>query len=78
MINSAGNLLKKRITKKGKLVRTEKDKIANKVSEIRKKNNKAISGFVLSNDGNKMKINNNGEENQVKFDDTLTKYLVYP
>jgi len=52
-----------------------KDKIANKVSEIRKKNNKAISGFVLSNDGNKMKINNNGEENQVKFDDTLTKYF---
>ncbi|MBI5122942.1 hypothetical protein HZA75_03740 [Candidatus Roizmanbacteria bacterium] len=52
-----------------------KDKIANKVSEIRKKNNKAISGFVVSNDGNKMKINNNGEENQVKFDDTLTKYF---
>ena len=52
-----------------------KDKIANKVSEIRKKNNKAISGFVLSNDGNKMIINNNGEENQVKFDDTLTKYF---
>ncbi len=52
-----------------------KDKIANKVSEIRKKNNKAISGFVLSNDGNKMKINNNAEENQVKFDDTLTKYF---
>lgn len=52
-----------------------KDKIANKVSEIRKKNNKAISGFVLSNDGNKMRINNNGEENQVKFDDTLTKYF---
>ena len=52
-----------------------KEKIANKVSEIRKKNNKAISGFVLSNDGNKMKINNNGEENQVKFDNTLTKYF---
>lgn len=52
-----------------------KDKIANKVSEIRKQNNKAISGFVVSNDGNKMKINNNGEENQVKFDETLTKYF---
>lgn len=52
-----------------------KEKIANKVSEIRKKNNKAVSGFVVSNDGNTMKINNNGEENQVKFDDTLTKYF---
>ncbi|KKQ64649.1 MAG: hypothetical protein US86_C0018G0001, partial [Candidatus Daviesbacteria bacterium GW2011_GWA2_38_24] len=52
-----------------------KDKIANKVLEIRKKNNKAVSGFVISNDGNTMKINNNGEENQIKFDDTLTKYF---
>jgi len=50
-----------------------KDKIANKVSEIRKLNNKAVSGFVLNIDGNGMKIDNNGETNQVKFDDTLTK-----
>lgn len=52
-----------------------KNKIANKVSEIRKKNNKAVSGFVVSNDGNKIKINNDGEENEVKLDDTLTKYF---
>jgi hypothetical protein len=52
-----------------------KEKIANKVLEIRKKNNKAVSGFVVSNDGNQMKINNSGEQNQVKFDDTLTKYF---
>lgn len=52
-----------------------KDKIANKVSEIRRQNNKAISGFVLSINGNAMKLSNNGggEVNQVKFDDTLTK-----
>src|SRR3989344_9565956 len=50
-----------------------KDKIANKVSEIRKKNNKAVSGFVLNIDGNTMKLSNNGEVNQVKFDNTLTK-----
>jgi len=52
-----------------------KDKIANKVSEIRKQNNKAISGFVLNIDGNTMKLSNDegGEVNQVKFDDTLTK-----
>ncbi len=52
-----------------------KEKIANKVSEIRKQNNKAISGFVVSIDGNKMQIKNDEEENQVKFDDTLTKYF---
>jgi hypothetical protein len=50
-----------------------KDKIANKVSEIRKENNKAISGFVLKIDGNTMKLNNTENVNQVKFDDTLTK-----
>jgi len=52
-----------------------KDKVANKVLEIRKQNNKAISGFVLNIDGNTMKLNNSGdgEVNQVKFDDTLTK-----
>lgn len=52
-----------------------KEKIANKVSEIRKQNNKAISGFVVNIDGNKMQIKNDEEENQVKFDDTLTKYF---
>ncbi|MFA5769931.1 MAG: hypothetical protein WC894_00360 [Patescibacteria group bacterium] len=50
-----------------------KDKIANKVSEIRKQNNKAISGFVLKIDGNSMKLSNTEEVNQVKFDDALTK-----
>ena len=52
-----------------------KDKIASKVSEIRKKNNKAVSGFVVRNDGDKIKINNDGEENEIKFDNTLTKYF---
>ncbi len=52
-----------------------KEKVANKVSEIRKKNNKAVSGFVVSNDGNTMKVNNDGVENLVKFDDALTKYF---
>ncbi len=50
-----------------------KDKIANKVSEIRKQNNRAISGFVTSIDGNNMKLSTTGEVNQVKFDDSLTK-----
>lgn len=50
-----------------------KDKIANKVSEIRKQNNRAISGFVTSIDGDNMKLSTSGEVNQVKFDDSLTK-----
>lgn len=50
-----------------------KDKVANKVLEIRKQNNKAISGFVLSVNDNTMKLNNPEGVNQVKFDDTLTK-----
>lgn len=55
-------------------VQTLKDKVANKVSEIRRKNNRAVSGFVTNIDGNGMKINNDGV-NQVKFDDTLTKFF---
>lgn len=52
-----------------------KDKIANTVSQIRKQNNKAISGFVINVDENGMKLSNNGsgEVSQVKFDNTLTK-----
>jgi hypothetical protein len=50
-----------------------KDKIANKVMEIRKQNNKAISGFVQNIEGDKMKLKNDGDINQVKFDDSLTK-----
>lgn len=55
-------------------VQTLKDKVANKVSEIRRQNNRAVSGFVTNIDGNGMKINNDGV-NQVKFDDTLTKFF---
>lgn len=50
-----------------------KDKIANKVSEIRKQNNRAISGFVTNIDGDNMKLSTVGEVKQVKFDDSLTK-----
>lgn len=52
-----------------------KEKIANKVLEIRKKNNKAVSGFVVSNDSSLIKINSNGEEIKVKLDESLTKYF---
>lgn len=52
-----------------------KDKVANKVLEIRKQNNKAVSGFVTNIEGNSIKLSNNGEINQVKLDDTLTKFF---
>lgn len=53
-----------------------KEKVADKVEEIRRENNKAISGFVLSNDGSLIKIkSNSGEEFQVKLDPDLTKYF---
>lgn len=50
-----------------------KDRIANKVSKIRKENNKAMSGFVFNIDEKTMRINNGENVNQVKFDDALTK-----
>jgi len=52
-----------------------KDKVANKVSEIRKENNKAVSGFITNIEGSLIKLSNNGEINQVKIDDTLTKFF---
>lgn len=52
-----------------------KEKIANKVSEIRKKNNRALAGFVLSNDGKTIKIKSDGDADyQIKLDEALTKY----
>jgi len=53
-----------------------KEKVANKVSEIRKKNNKAISGFVLSNKESFIKIKTDDKtEYEIKLDDSLTKYF---
>lgn len=50
-----------------------KDRVANKVIEIRRQNNKAISGFVSNIDANAMKLDNSEGIDQVKFDETLTK-----
>jgi len=51
-------------------------RVADKVSEIRKINNLAISGVVLSNKLSLIKIKtNNGTNYDVKLDDTLTKYF---
>src|SRR3989339_713460 len=57
-------------------IKTLKEKVANKVSEIRQKNNKAISGFVLSNKSSIIKLKTyENEEFEVELDDTLTKYF---
>ena len=53
-----------------------KEKVADKVEELRQKNNKAISGFVQSNENDVIKIKTNAdEEYQVKLDPDLTKYF---
>jgi len=52
-----------------------KEKIANKVSELRKENNKAISGRVFETETGFLKIKiQRQEEYLIKLDDALTKY----
>ncbi len=53
-----------------------KEKVADKVEELRQKNNRAISGFVLSNGNDLIRIKTNAGENfEVKLDPDLTKYF---
>jgi ribosomal protein S17 len=53
-----------------------KEKVANKVTEIRRKNNKALAGTVLSKAGASFKIKtNDDQEYEIKLDDALTKYF---
>lgn len=57
-----------------KEIKDLKDKIATKVAELQKKDQKAIAGSVLSNkDGLVMLKANDDAEYEVKIDDTLTK-----
>ena len=57
-----------------KEIKDLKDKIATKVAELQKENQKAIAGVVLSNkDGVVMLKANDDAEYEVKIDDTLTK-----
>ncbi len=59
-----------------KAVENLKEKVASKVEELRKKNNKAIAGFVLEIKDNLIKIKTlNKKDYQVKLDDLLTKYF---
>lgn len=53
-----------------------KEKVANKVTEIRRKNNKALAGTVISRTSQSLKIKtNSSEEYEIKLDDALTKYF---
>lgn len=57
-----------------KEIKDLKDKIATKVAELQKENQKAIAGSVLSNkDGEVMLKANDDAEYEMKIDDTLTK-----
>lgn len=52
-----------------------KEKVANKVEEIRKKNSRAVAGLATSVSSNSIKIKRtNGEEFEIKLDEALTKY----
>ncbi|PIP15078.1 hypothetical protein COW98_01740 [Candidatus Roizmanbacteria bacterium CG22_combo_CG10-13_8_21_14_all_35_9] len=52
-----------------------KEKVANKVSELRKENNKAISGRIFETETGFFKIKTQKQEEYlVKLDDALTKY----
>lgn len=59
-----------------KAIENLKEKVANKVQEIIKKNNKAIVGRVINVSNNLIKIKsiNNKEEYEIKIDSTLTKF----
>lgn len=53
-----------------------KEKVANKVTEIRRKNNRATAGIVQSKSVGEIKIKTNEEEDFIiKLDDALTKYF---
>jgi len=61
--------------KENKAVEDLKEKIANKVAEIRKKNTRAVAGKVFEISADSIKIKNNrAEEYEIKLDNALTKY----
>lgn len=58
-----------------KAIENLKEKVANKVQEIIKKNNKAIVGRVISISDNLIKIKSvDNKEYEIKIDSTLTKF----
>lgn len=62
------------LTREEKEVQDLKEKIATKVAQLRSENNKAIAGWVLSNENKSVKIiTSENEKYEVKFDDSLTK-----
>ncbi len=53
-----------------------KEKVANKVTEIRRKNNKAVAGTVVTKNAGNLRIKTNEDvEYEIKLDDALTKYF---
>lgn len=53
-----------------------KEKVANKVTEIRRKNNKAVAGTVITKNAGNLRIKTNEDvKYEIKLDDALTKYF---
>lgn len=62
-------------TKESGIIQDLKDKVANKVEEIRKKNNRAIAGVVIEVAGDSFKIKTPTDEDfEIILDEALTKY----
>jgi hypothetical protein len=58
-----------------KEVQDLKDKVANKVAELRQKDRKAVSGIISGVKGTTISIKSSDDvEYEIKIDDTLTKY----
>ncbi|GAB4218961.1 MAG: hypothetical protein Fur009_2680 [Candidatus Microgenomates bacterium] len=58
-----------------KSIETLKEKVASKVSELLKKNNKAIIGRLIDKTDNLLKIKDNSNQiYEIRIDDTLTKF----
>lgn len=60
-------------TKEDNDIKSLKERLANKVAEIRKKDQKAFSGFAIVKDGNISFKNDDSTTISVKVDDSLTK-----
>lgn len=71
---SSSNSVSPTLSQEEKEVQDLKEKIATKVAQLRSQNNKAVAGWVLSNENKSVKINTSDDEKyEVRFDDSLTK-----
>lgn len=72
---SSPTVTQKATTTEENAIKDLKEKVANKVAEIRKKNSQAVTGRATKISLSSIKIKkNDGKDFEIKLDDTLTKY----